>query len=405
MTLIECFDRTILENIAGTLYLQPDKLIIVGDKKKTRVLPQLFSDLLEKRGIRTRIMLCDTAGMTIIQIAEALAKIVENEEQCVIDLTGGEEPVIMAVGAMMAGLADTSKLSIQKFDLINACAADCDCDGQVACGRYMALTVEELIALHGGKVHPASYQPPKHYSVKDIEKLWEIVSGSPRQWNDWIGVLSEFEKRSESKEYPEIPRSKLRAELRSFDRKAQTFEALIEQFDRNGIIHDQSDSTTIRYRYSSDLYRYCTKKAGNVLELKVFLEARALEEKGKPYFDDCLTGVTIDWDGVIQDKTDNIPDTRNEVDLVLTRGLCSLFISCKNGYIDEAELYKLNTVAQRFGGPYARKMLIATDLDQKTPSSTRAFIQRARDMNIILVTDAAELESQEWKDLFRTAMR
>jgi hypothetical protein len=86
------------------------------------------------------------------------------------------------------------------------------------------------------------------------------------------------------------------------------------------------------------------------------------------------------------------------------RGMTPLFISCKNGNVSEEELYKLNTVAERFGGPYAKKMLIATDLDRKGSSANRAFIQRAWDMDIFLVTDAAELTREEWRQVFKKAM-
>lgn len=405
MTLIECFDRTVLENIAGTLYMRPDKLVIVGDAENTSAFVPLLSGFLEKRKIRTEIQLCDTTGMTIRQIAKALSEIVSREDHCVIDLTGGEEPAIMAVGAMLARLEDRQKVSIQKFSLLSSDATDCDRDGQIVDGHRAFLTVEELIALHGGKIHPLAHQPSSRCTPGSIEKLWEVVAGAPRDWNNRISVLTEFEKRSESKDVLSISRSRLRSELKDFEKKESDFLALMEQFSRRGIIEDTSSHDTIRYRYTSDLYRECTKKAGNVLEIKVLLEARAMTEEGRPYFDDCAMGVVIDWDGTIRSKHTGLPDTRNEIDLILTKGLCSLFISCKNGFIDEAELYKLAAVAEHFGGPHVRKMLIATDLDQKTGPATRAFIQRARDMNILLVTDAAELESREWENLFRTAMR
>jgi hypothetical protein len=115
--------------------------------------------------------------------------------------------------------------------------------------------------------------------------------------------------------------------------------------------------------------------------------------------------VFIDWDGEFHSKDTGIADTRNEIDVIATKGMHSLFISCKNGFIENDEPYKLHTVAKRFGGPYAKTMLIATELDQKTPAANRAFSRRAQDMGIILVADAAELSSADWQDLFRNAMR
>lgn len=67
-------------------------------------------------------------------------------------------------------------------------------------------------------------------------------------------------------------------------------------------------------------------------------------------------------------------------------------------------MYKLHTVEGWFGGPYARKMLFAMDLNQKSAAENRAFVQRAWDMDILRVTDAAELSKEEWQEIFRKAV-
>ena len=48
--------------------------------------------------------------------------------------------------------------------------------------------------------------------------------------------------------------------------------------------------------------------------------------------------------------------------------------------------------------------LIATDLDRKSDAADRSFTQRAWDMDIFLVADAAELTKEEWKQIFLNAM-
>lgn len=405
MTLIECFDRTVLENIAGTLYLRPDKLIIVGDGVKiTAFLPRL-SELLESRNIHTQISLCDIAGMSIQQIALTLENAVCADDRYVIDLTGGEEPVIMAIGAMIARLEDTKKISVQKFRFLLPEATNCGGNCDISIASHTFLTVEELIRLHGGGIHPLINQPDPRYTAKHIDQLWSIVANDPGGWNDRSSVLTAFEKWSDSKDEVIISRSRLESEIKDFEAKEEDFLTLMRQFSRKGIVEDRNSWDTIRYRYTSDLYRYCTRKAGNVLEVKAYLEARSMRENGVPFFDDCAMSVSIDWDGTFHGKDTGIPDTRNEIDLILTKGMRSLFISCKNGYIHEDELYKLHTVTELFGGPYAKAMLIATELDQKSAASNRAFAQRARDMDIILITDAAELDSEEWRAIFRSAMR
>ena len=134
MTLIECFDRTVLENIAGTLYLRPDKLIIVGDADKVSPFLPRLSHLLSSRKIDTRIELCDITDMSIRQIALALEAVVTTDDQYVIDLTGGEEPVIMAIGALLARLENTQNISVQKFRFLLPEATNCGGNLQTANG-------------------------------------------------------------------------------------------------------------------------------------------------------------------------------------------------------------------------------------------------------------------------------
>ena len=179
----------------------------------------------------------------------------------------------------------------------------------------------------------------------------------------------------------------------------------MQELDRRGVIQDRSDRNHFRYRYHSSLLHQCTTKAGNILEIKTLLEGRQVTEDGVPYFTDSQMSATIDWDGHIHKISEHVPDTRNEIDAIFIKGTTPLFVSCKNGHINEDELYKLNTVAHYFGGPYAKKMLIATDLDQKSPRADRAFTQRAWDMDIFLVSDAGQLTEDEWRQLFDQAMQ
>ena len=97
-------------------------------------------------------------------------------------------------------------------------------------------------------------------------------------------------------------------------------------------------------------------------------------------------------------------DTHNEMDVILTRGMKTLFISCKNGDVED-EMYKLYTVAERFGGPAVRKVLVATNLTFDSPASKRSFDQRAWDMDIRLATHVGSYNAEKWKELFVSLMK
>ena len=78
-----------------------------------------------------------------------------------------------------------------------------------------------------------------------------------------------------------------------------------------------------------------------------------------------------------------------------------IFISCKNGNFDVDELYKLNTVAERFGSGYAKKVLIASELD-KLGYKAEYIRARAEDMRIRLIEDVDRMEDAELDRLLRS---
>ena len=406
MTLIECFDVSVGKNIAGCLHLRPEKIVFFGQNPQMSAQVERCRRFFSERGIRAKVECRYVDTVCVDVMARLLSDILHREMPCIVDVTGGDERTLIAVGMVLATLNETQReqVKLQKFDPITGEVQDCTGSLLSSFGNPIDLTVKELIALHGGVLHSASYQPEEYYTLRDIAPLWRLVSQDSRGWNRRISALGVFESRADSKTQIFLSHRQLRGSFSDYEARLAQVMELLEQFRNGGIICDQSSSEFLEYSYTTPLNRYCTMKAGNVLEVKVLLEARALEMDGKPFFNDCKTGVCIDWDGIIQENYYQTPETRNEVDLILIRGLTPLFVSCKNGDIEEEELYKLHTVATRFGGPAAKKMLIATRLQKQKPISTRAFIQRAKDMGIYLVPDAASLTKAQWQEIFHNAM-
>lgn len=407
MTLIECFDISVAKNIAGCLHLRPEKVIFLGQDPQMSAQVERYRRFFSEKGISAKVECRFTDTVCVDGVAAVLEDILGRETgECVIDVTGGDERTLIAVGMVLAGLDETRRqeVKLQKFDAATGGVQDCYGNAPLSSGYPINLSVKELIALGGGILHPASYQPETCYTPRDLAPLWRIVSRGPKSWNHRISALSAFESRADSRTQVFLPLNQIRGSLSNFEARLELTRDLLDQFRENGIIHDQSRPEYFEYSYTTPLNRYCTLREGNALEVKVLLEARALEENGKPFFSDCKMGVHIDWDGIVHGNKSPISDTRNEIDVLVTRGLTPLFISCKNGDVDEEELYKLQTVATRFGGRGARKMLIATHLEKQKPSSTRAFIQRAKDMGIYIVPNAAALTKAQWQEIFREAM-
>ncbi len=406
MTLIECFHREPVENIIACLRLEPEEVIFLGDEEIMANSIARYREFLKDRKLSTRVLTENVALDNIPDIVRVLSGVLETRDNCVIDITGGEETVLLAVGSVYADLSEEKRnhVNIQKFPIASAAALDCDADGVVFPGKRVSLSVEELIFLHGGKTHPRTEQPHPHATPAEIAHLWHLMRHDAKHWNKALTVLGEFESRSYLASPVFLPLAPLSGVISEFNEKLALLREFLGTLAEHGLIANSSTESTLHYSYKSPLIAYCMKKAGNILEVKTLLEARQLQVEGKTYFDDCLMSVTIDWDSPEEDSPKKLAETRNEVDLVAVKGMIPLFVSCKNGNIGDDELYKLHTVAQQFGSRNARKLLIATDLSAMPRASRNALEQRAKDMHITLVPNAAKLTSRQWRELFKAAL-
>lgn len=394
MTLIECFDREPVENIMACLQLRPEKVLFLGDEGAMEGAIARYRRFLQERNLKIRLEACPVDLRSVTDIVAALEDIIAREAEIIVDLTGGAEQVVLAVGLVLAQLDEEQRrrVDVQRYELM---------DEEIL--EDAALSVTEVIALHGGVIFPRTEQPAAHYTPAHLEHLWNASCADNKEWNKSVTVLNEFESRCESDTEIYLPLNSVACSIARFDEKLVRLYRHLDRLSRCGVIENHSGMNTLRYSYRDPMLRTCAQKAGSVLETKALLEARAIRLDGKPYFNDCVMSVNIDWDGVVHEPAQRIAETRNEMDLILVRGVVPLFVSCKNGGFDEDELYKLHTVAHQFGGAHARKMLIATDMDRNGPKGVPALLQRAKDMGIYVVKDAASLSESGWRRAFMEA--
>ena len=404
MTLIECFTQAHIDNIAACLRLHPEEVIFVGGKEEMDGVVDRYKALFQKRCPCTAVDTRYADGKDFDDLRAVVYRLIMQSAECVIDITGGEPAVALAIGAALADLSEEKRktVRVEQFDHRTATVVDYLRDNCQKPAQAISLTVEEMISLHGGALFPDAYKLPEDCTLKDLDRLWRVVSGMPKEWNERVALLKRFEKYGEKTDAQvRVDLIALYAAIPDLRAREQEVRDLIEKLDREGVVTDQSSRNTLRYAYNSDFLRHCIHTQGNVLEIKTLLEGRAVRENGAPFFRDSRIGVKIDWDGDIPESKFAFSGTRNEIDVLLMHGATPLFVSCKNGDVKMEELYKLHTVATRFGGPYAKKMLVVSDLDRKDAASAEAFARRAWDMDIFLVADAAELSADQWDEIFR----
>ena len=407
MTIVEFFDGVSIENMASCLAIKPDKIIFIGENKPMKKQQQAYLKFIESHGFKVDLEYETINKNSVEQIISVLTKIVEREENCAFDLTGGEDLVLVAMGVVFERYRNTGKIQLHRFNVRTGMIYDCDSDGELPDVEQPKLTVKENIMLYGGSM--VSYNGEKgtyDWNIdddfeSDLKNMWEICKVNPGLWNSQIGTLSFMAEKScadAGQLYVSVKRSHIEEMMKNQKNKFVWVYGLIKAFYRDGLILDiVDDEDDISFTFKNEQVKMCLTKEGTLLELMVLLYAKAAQEKdGTPRYNDVVNGVYIDWDSDIHDITDDETDTENEIDVVMMKGLVPVFVSCKNGYVDETELYKLNTVAERFGGPYAQKVLVATYFGKNSVEGHKYFVQRAKDMKIQLIENVHELSEEDF---------
>lgn len=406
MTAVEFYDRTPIENAISSLTTAPDKIIFIGDGNRAKKFLDKMNLFLEKKGLSSKIKI-DIRKIkrnNLNDIVEVLTDIVNTEEDCVFDLTGGDDLVLVAMGIVYQKFAHKN-IKIQRFNINNAEVTDCDNDGCVIYKGKPEITVEQNVILHGGAVkydqNPRKGTYKYDYTdefISDVNEMWKICADDPGFWNTRVNILGQIEEYYGDDGLLSVSfnLTALKTRLANDNIKYVKLDGLLRRLNaKNLISYVVCNNEDYTITYKNQQIKFCLCAAGTVLEQKVTVTAREIMlEEG--IYNDVMSGVHIDWDGKIGDNSNDDNDTKNEIDVIAMHGVVPLFISCKNGRVDDDELYKLETVANRFGGIYSKKFLIATYLN-KGPKSLAAFMQRAEDMKIFLINDVHRLSEEKFK--------
>ena len=408
MTAIEFYDRTPIENIISSLTTMPNKIIYIGDSKRKEGIDPTYATFIKGRKLNIQIEYRNVKKNNLSDIVSVLSNIVETEEQCTFDLTGGDDLSLVAMGIVFQKYKDKN-IQMQRFNINNGVVTDCDNDGSVIYSGSPAITVEENINLHGGAIRYDDKEGTFKWELSedftnDINTMWSICRRDPGFWNGRINTLEAINDCNsiESDLDVSVNILDLKNYMQSINVKYFPIEGLLFELQKKNLIHHYiNDEKSITFSYKNIQVKKCLIKAGTVLELKVLVAAQSLKDRDETsFYTDSMNGVCIDWDGKFHQISDEEKDTENEIDIILMKGLTPIFISCKNGSVNDDELYKLETVANRYGGLYVKKVLIATYLGKKT-KSRKYFKQRAKDMRINLIDSVHQLTDERFAKMVK----
>lgn len=408
MTYVEFYDKNSIENICACLEMTPDKVILVGsDRKAIEKQAKNCQKVFLGRGQDVEFSYKPVSRWSTADIVETLEDIIKNNKDCVFGITGGDEMVIFALGMVCERNRDKN-IQVHKINIENNIIHDCDMDGKKI-GEYApVLSVEENVQIYGGSIDAYDWDMSTDFQ-KDIDNMWNICKVNPTSWNAQIGVFSTVKKRGTCRD------------------DGLTIEALVGDLEyyyenhdgsyhiNGGIKHQliekkllskcEEKEGKITITFKNKQVKKCLTQAGQVLEMKIYHMSRRLKDKrtNEYIYNDVRTGVTIDWDGYEQPVGSQIVDTVNEIDVLMMHSMVPVFVSCKNGGVSSDELYKLNTVAEQFGGKYAKKVLVSSCLSSLY--NGEEVKQRAKDMGIKIITDVNLMTDEKLANMLGNVWR
>lgn len=407
MTYIEFFNNVAIENVCACLTDVPQRVIYIGrdtDIIESKI--KKYNRVFAKRGHTIEFIPIAVQRDNLENAVCVLQKIVDTYPNCAFGITGGDEIALMAFGIVYERNRDKN-IQIHRFNITHNTICDCDKDGKTVFKNLPILSAEENIRLYGGDILYGDVFSDDTYKwnfnqdfVNDIENIWNVCKGNVRLWNTQINVFGAAVKvgvSSEDKLYVTADKEKIKKELDKNHSSYKIIKGIVAYLKKYGLLtHFSETEDELTLGFKNPQVRRCLIKAGQALEMKTFLIADSvIDDNGNKLYNDALNGVLIDWDGRFHTTSvEGIYDTENEIDILLMHGIVPVFVSCKNGIVDADELYKLNTVALRFGGKYAKKVLVATSIP-KDKESGKYLIQRARDMNIRLITDVQKFKTDD----------
>ncbi|MBE6688738.1 MAG: DUF1887 family protein [Ruminococcaceae bacterium] len=405
MTLIEIFETCQLDNIATGLRLGADKIIFLGFKKvMSEKRRNSLENFIKLKGLDIQLEYQPVSASDYGYTFSILQDIVSKNPECCLDITGGEEILLAAMGAVSA----QNNIPMVQMDVRSGRMIPIAFAESIPQTEKSQMTIEESIVLNGGLIvndeNDFEWNLTEDFKA-DIETMWNICKSGCGYWNRQCTSFYDIEQFTKPDDVMFVYIDLEFAEKKGLNitLNPRIMDALINA----GLIYDYMyrEDNVLSFRYKNEQVYQCLTKAGNILELYAYVLLNEISAQQPGYYDDVDIGIYVDWDGVIQDTTmTRERDTRNEIDIMLMRDIVPVFISCKNGEVKKEALYELNTMAQHFGGKYAKKIMLATYMSGNEQSK-KYIKRRADDMNIDIIDGIETMTREEFKQKLITRVK
>lgn len=375
-TLIEMFDQRPVENILATEVFRPARTVFLcpPEVAEQREAERRIREYIRHRGIQTQLEFLTVGRYDADAIRQALKKVAHRYQGCVLDVTGGSDAALFASGMVCAetGLpAFTFSRKTKRFyNIQNApFAGDLPCE--------VVFQIEDYFKMAGGDMRPGriNREALQKYSTK-IPAFFEIYLNHKRDWQQLVAYMqrASYTPKNTSVSLNVRAPFTVKGERGIVSAPVALLTALA---DLGFLLHLQIlGNTEVRFSFPDSEVRTWLRDVGAVLELYVYQTCVNLG-----VFDDVRASVVVDWEN--GEKRDAVT---NEIDVMTSKGIIPLFISCKTNRLTTEALNELAILRDRFGGKLSRAAIVTTQY-------CRAVTRHRADQLDITVIDIDDLKA------------
>ncbi len=369
-TLIELYDERPLENVLGVEVFRPQQVIYVCPARvaKDKQLHRQLRDYFLHRGQPVALEFVKADVYHAEAILKTLRKIVARCPDCDVDITGGTDAVLYAAGLLGAETGTPaftySRRKNRFYEIQNAPYAD-----GLPC--RVVYSVEDCFRMAGGAIRPGRIDNKllEDY-FPDIDPFFRLYLNHRRGWVSSISYIQRLSQ-AEPEEPPPLKAQGAYVVKGERGSRIEAPEELLQALDKLGFLRELSmdREAGVSFRFRDLRIRQWLRDVGSVLELYVYkacVEARL--------FDDVRLSAVVDWE-----DSGGRDAVTNELDVMCTRGVTPVFISCKTGEAKTEALNELAILRDRFGGKIARAAVVTAE------RASAAMRNRAGELNIQVI--------------------
>ena len=375
-TLIELYDERAIENVLAADMFRPKRIIFLcpTEVAQNRGCQNQIGEFFRSRGWDPELIFVEASAYKVDRILRQLLKISEKYPDCAMDVTGGSDAELFAAGMFAAqAKVSTFTYSRKKNRFYNISGAEFADD--LPCN--ISYRVKDFFLMAGGTLLPGRVDNGilKQY-LDQFDPFFECFLQFRREWTNIITYMQRVSPAEYGQEPPLHIRGNYVVKGERGGRISANEDAL-RSFERIGFLRDLTIITdeSVSFSFRDSNIRSWLRDVGSVLELYVY---KACLDAG--IFDDIISSAVVRWDEAVGHEC-----VMNEIDVVATRGVIPLFISCKVSDIKTEALNELAILRDRFGGKGAKAVIVSTE------RCNAASRHRAAQLGIAVI-DRDELE-------------